>query len=91
MGVQAVKALVPLLVAEPTVPPSRAHLVPVVGVIHAALTAIKPCKPHLQLLLLSGTSAHGNIIKVGALHTMQGSRTACSAPFTSLSTELAGM
>jgi hypothetical protein len=89
IGCGTVKCPMPLLVAEPTLPPSGAFFIAVVSVIDATLTAIKPGEAHAGLLLL-GDSAHCHFIKARALHAARGSGTACSAPFTNLSTEFVG-
>ena len=58
MGRLAVESPVPLLVAEPTLTPSGAFLVAVVGALSAALTAVPRC-PNLgtQCFLPSPLSA----------------------------------
>ena len=90
MGHGAVEGSVPLLVAKTTLPPSGAFFIAVVSIINTTLTAVKLGEVHPGLLLLPGAGMHCHFVQMWALHTTWGSGTACSTPFTSLSTEFVG-
>ena len=65
----AMEAPMPNLVAEPTDLSCGTLLVTVVGIVHAALAAIVPGKPHLRMSLsLFWSGVHHYLVQRGPLH-----------------------